>query len=189
MFLFDLLDFLLNCHSLSLSLSPSGEKFQSLSNQIRTVHWINTWKKMSFMSHFLSNIDKKPPIPRPSYDYSPIDLLLSELSVVFLSHPFYRLSLSSLSSKKKKNDQYSLLDWTCWIFFSVFPIYFRFILRAPSCYYTWLKNNKKEMIRRLVALLFHTQPNTRKMSELFFLLNLKSGDFTLTSRIIILTRN
>lgn len=74
-------------------------------------------------------------------------------------------------------------------FTSVFPFYFRFILRAPSCYYTWLKNNKKEMIRRLVALLFHTQPNTRKMSELFFLLNLKSGDLTLISRIIILTRN
>lgn len=143
---------------------------------------------MSFMSHFLSNIDKKPPIPRPSYDYSPIDLLLSELSVVFLSHPFYRLSLSSLSSTKKKWSVFvawlDMLD-----FFSVFPFYFRFILRAPSCYYTWLKNNKKEMIRRLVALLFHTQPNTRKMSELFFLLNLKSGDFTLTSRIIILTRN
>jgi hypothetical protein len=156
--LFDLLDFLLNCHSLSLSLSPSGEKFQSLSNQIRTVHWINTWKKMSFMSHFLSNIDKKPPIPRPSYDYPPIDLLLSELSVVFLSHPFYRLSLSSLSSKKKKNDQYSLLDWTCWIFFQCFPFIFGlFCARHLVITHDWKTTKKKWFVDLLPYYSTHSQ--------------------------------
>ena len=84
-------------------------------------HWINTCNKKKIVSCLIMT---------PRYDYTP-------LLIYYLITRFSLAIWLSLS----KNDQYSLLDWTCWIFFQCF-LYFSVYLRAPSCYYTWMKKNK-----------------------------------------------
>jgi hypothetical protein len=176
---------LLNCLLLSLirsllSLSSSGEKFQSLSNQIRTVHWINLCKHCLLCLIFLS-IYKNPLYP-PSLIW-----LFSYWSIIiWIICSLFNYSFT-LYFFTKKNDQYSLLDWTCWIFFSVFPflfsIYFaRAILLLHMTEKT--KQKRKKFVNLLPSFIPHTTKH-EKNGRTFFPHHLR-GDFKLTSRTYIL---
>jgi hypothetical protein len=117
---------------------------------------------MSLMSHFLSIYKNNPLYPLPS----PYMIIL--LLIYYYLNYLFSLSTSivSLSLFKKKWSVFvawlDMLDLSLF-FLQRFPFYFRFILRAPSCYYTWLKNNKKRRkIRWLVALIYSTHSQTRE---------------------------
>ena len=103
-------------------LSSSGEKFQSLSNQIRTVNIesIRATKKRLFLVSLW-----------------PLDMIIPLYWSIILLPVFLSLS-GSLSLK--------MISIRCLIghvgfFFQCF-LYFSVYLRAPSCYYTWMKKNK-----------------------------------------------
>ena len=123
--LFDLLDFvklsLALSDSLSLSPSSSGEKFQSLSNQIRTVHWINLCKHCLLCLIFLS-IYKNPLYP-PSLIW-----LSSYWSIIiWFICSLFNYSFTLYIFTKKKMISIRCLIGHVGFFFQCFPFYFRFI--------------------------------------------------------------
>ena len=151
--------------------------------QIKYVPYIESiCANIVFCVSFFSLSIRTPYIPRPSYDYPPIDLLLFDLSVLYS----IILSLSISSQKKKWSVFVAWLDMLDF-FFQCFPFYFRFILRAPSCYYTWLKKTKqksKKFVNLLPSFIQHTTKH-EKNGRTFFPHHL-IGHFKLTSRAYIL---
>ena len=96
-------------------------------------HWINTCNKKKIVSCLIMT---------PRYDYTP-------LLIYYLITRFSLAIWLSLS----KNDQYSLLDWTCWIFFSVFSLFFGLFARAILL----LHMNEKEQSRFNLLLILHEE--------------------------------
>lgn len=112
--------------------------------QIKYVPYIESIirAKMSFVSFFL--FLSAHPIPPPYIWLSPYwSIIICSLPLYYL--PFTYLFLFSLSLSLSKNDQYSLLDWTCWIFFflSVSLFIFDLFCERHLVYYTWLKKTKE----------------------------------------------
>lgn len=141
--------------------------------QIKYVPYIESIirAKMSFVSFFL--FLSAHPIPPPYIWLSPYwSIIICSLPLYYL--PFTYLFLFSLSLSLSKNDQYSLLDWTCWIFFffKCFPFYFRFILRAPSCLLHMTEKNKRKQNKWKDLLLYSAHTQRRKMCRYERILNI-----------------